>query len=276
MDYMHTTHKLTIILALALASCDVDDPIHHTPYPNHGTITLNVDWSRIGTGIAAPSACTVRVGEYAATLTGTTHTIDNLFEAATYRAYLYNTHGNIAVAGSTATATYPAGNLLDWFFTCAMDAKVEKDAHHTFTARMERQVRQVSFSVTPSGGTTERIESITGTLGGVAGAMNMDSGERSAPTTLALTFEKQDDGTWRTTTRLLGIAGASQPLTTTVTFDDDTPGEMTDTTDIHDQLDDGNDGDIDLGTEIVETPTEAGFTASITGWTEVEGSGKAD
>lgn len=288
---MKTTYILYATLLVLLASCDVDNPIYLTPHPNRGTITLTTDWSKRSAGIDIPASYTVRVGDYSATLTGTTNAIDNLFAPATYRAYIYNTTANIAVNTTVATADYASGTL-GWFFSSAIDAKVEADADQTFTAPMRQQVVEMGFTVTPSGGTTDKIESITGTLGGVAGAMNMDTNTRSAATTINLAFDRQTDGTWLATVRLLGITGNSQPLTTTVKFIDGTPPDVTDTTDINDEIEDnfddngapeepgssGGDGkpDINLGTEIVETPTETGFTATINGWQVQGGKGTAD
>lgn len=285
------TKKILIAVAAAamlLTACDVKDPIYETAHPDHGKITLTTDWSGIGVGITAPQTYMVKVGDYSATVTGHTNTIDNLFVPDTYRAHIHNTADNITVSGTTATADHTAGTL-GWFFSCAMDATIEKDKHHQFTAVMKQQVVEITFTVTPSGGTADKIESITGVLGGVAGAMNIDNGQRSDASSVAMVFVKQPDNAWKATIRLLGIVGDSQPLTTTVKFTGGNPGDVTDTTDIHDEIDDnfgddggpvtpgdGGDTDIDLGTEIIETPTGAGFAATITGWGKKTGTGIAN
>lgn len=290
-----------VAAVLLLYACDVKDPIYETDHPGYGKITLTTDWSNRTSGVEVPASYTVKVGEYSATVSGSTNTINNQFAPDTYRAYIYNTVDNIAVNGTTTTvasAAAPAGqtgafvnNAPGWFFSSALDAKIEADKHHEFIAVMRQQVVELSFTVTPSGGTADKIESITGVLGGVAGAMNIDNGERSASSSVAMNFAKQPDGTWKATVRLLGIVGDSQPLTTTVKFTGGNPGDVEDTTDIHDEIDDNfgdgggpvdpgsggsTPGDIDLGTEIVETPTETGFTATIKPWTKVTGSGIAD
>ena len=286
--------------AMMLTACDVKDPIYETDHPGQGKITLTTDWTNRTTGVEVPASYTVKVGEYSATVNGATNTINNMFAPDTYRAYIYNTTEGIDVNGSAATviaATAPTGqtgafinNSPGWFFSSALDAKIEADKHHDFTAVMRQQVVELSFTVTPSGGTADRIESITGVLGGVAGAMDIDTGERSAASSAAMNFAKQPDGTWKATIRLLGIVGNAQPLTTTVKFTGGNPADVEDTTDIHDEIDDnfgdgggpadpgsgGSQPDIDLGTEIVETPTGASFTATITPWTKVTGSGIAD
>ena len=85
--------KIVFIALLAVpAGCDVKDPIYDTPHPEHGTVTLTADWSGIGEGLTAPASYTVAAtpataaatGEYTATLTGTTATLDHLFEPGKY------------------------------------------------------------------------------------------------------------------------------------------------------------------------------------------------
>ena len=278
--------KLFLLIALlgivlSLGSCAIDDPIHDTDHPDHGKITLTVDWGRILSGQTAASSYHVSVGGYTATLTGTTNTIDNLFVPGTYRGYVYNTSDGITVSGTTASVSpmdgIPSGNYFannpGWFFTSVVDATIEKGKNHDFTAVMISQVREITFTVTPSGGTTDKIATISGTLGGIAGSMNIETDARSNSGTVILTFAKQANGTWQATIRVLGIVGAEQLLTTTVTFTQDSGLDpITDETNIHDPLEDhydGTDPNLNLGTEIIVTPTGATFTSTIIGWTVI-------
>lgn len=291
-----TANKLTTAIAagaILLTACQTKDPVYETDHPEHGKIILTTDWTERGSGVEIPASYTVRVGEYSTTLSGTTNTIDHLFAPGTYRTYVYNTPQDVTVSGITVTVAAVDAYISSapgWFFSSVLDAKVEADTDHDLTAVMQQQMREITFTVTPSGGTPDKIESITGVLGGVAGAMDMDNGKRSSASSVAMNFTKGTDGEWTATIRLLGITGDEQPLTTTVKFIGGHPGDLTDTTDIHDKINDsfddngapttpGGDGsqpDIDLGTEIVETPTETGFTATIKPWEKVMGTGTAD
>lgn len=286
-----TMKKLPVMAAVAtmlLTACCVKDPIYETPHPNYGRITLTTDWSNIDAELSVPENYLVRVGEYSTTVTGYTNTIDNLFIPDTYQVYVYNTADNITVRGTVVTANYMTGTL-GWFFSHAMKATIERDKHHEFTAVMRQQVIEMSFTITPQGGITDRIESITGVLGGVAASMDMKTEERSAKTSVAMDFVKQSDGTWKATIRLIGIVGDEQPLTTTIKFIEGFPGDVSNAADIHDKIKDnfGSDGgpvspgggsppDIDLGTTVVEETSEAGFTATITGWKKQTETGTAN
>lgn len=283
-------------IAALLAGCDVKDPIYDTPHPEHGTIALTTDWSGIGEGLTAPANYTVAVtpaaaaatGGYTATLTGTTATLDHLFEPGKYSIYAYNTAEHIAVTGTVASveaASAPAGqtgafvgNAPGWLFASAMDATIEADKEHAYTAVMQQQVRQLTLIIEPTGGTTDRVESITGTLSGVAGTLDIDNDTHGSPSNVAMTFSKITEGTdagkYAATVRLLGTAGTQQQLTATIAFTDGSPASVTLTSDLTTALAAFNADrrkPLTLGGSVVETPTGAGFSATITGWTPVHG-----
>lgn len=279
---------LTGCAALLLAACDVKDPIHDTPHPDHGKITLTTDWSERGTGIDIPASYTVKVGEYSATVSGATNTIDNLFLPDTYRAYIYNTAEHITVSGTVVTVAGTAGNVdgvgafvhnaPGWLFTSTVDATIEKDTDHELTAAMQQQVRQLTLVIEPTGGTPERIESISGYLSGAASTLNIDNGTHGNASNVALEFAPittgADAGKWSAAVRLLGTAGAQQRLIATIKFTGGSPGGLTLDSDLSADLSAFNTDKktpLTLGGKVVETPTGIGFTATITGWEEVPG-----
>ena len=80
---MKTTIKLLCIWVLIfLAGCDVKDPIYNTDHPENGKVTLATDWSARTAGIDIPASYTVTVGEYSATVSNATNTLDNLSNRA--------------------------------------------------------------------------------------------------------------------------------------------------------------------------------------------------
>lgn len=283
--------------ALSLAACDVKDPIYNTPHPEHGKITLTTDWDGIGEGLTAPAAYTVATlpaaasaatGGYTATLNGTTNTLDHLFDPGAYRILVYNTPEHITVSSTTASveaATPSAGlsgtfvhNAPDWLFASATDAVIEADKEHAVAAVMQQQVRELTLIIEPTGETTDRIESITGTLSGVASSLNFADGTHAAPANVAMTFSKitsgTDAGKWSATVRLLGTAGAEQRLAATITFTDGNPEPVNFDSDLTSVLATFNADKrkpLTLGGSVVETPTGAGFGATIDDWTTVDG-----
>lgn len=290
--------------AILLAACDVKDPIYNTAHPEHGTITLTTEWDGIGEGLTVPAAYTVATlpaaasaakDGYTATLNGATNTLDHLFEPGTYRLRVYNTPQHITVDGATVTVAAATGNadgvgqfvqeMPGWLFTGATDIPTEADAEHACTVAMQQQVRQLTLVIEPAGGSTDRIVSIEGRLSGVASTLDMDNGTHAAPQNVALAFAKvtsgADAGKWSATVRLLGVAGNGQKLHATVFFKDNNPAPMpftgTDSsegTDLTAELATFNADKrtpLTLGGRMMETPTGAGFTATITDWTPVDG-----
>lgn len=282
-------------IATLLAACDVKDPIYNTPHPNTGTVTLTTDWSGIGEGLTAPAQYKVVAGDFNATCNGTTNALNNQFTPGTHNLYAYNTPEHIAVEGTTASVeavTSPAGqsgtfihNAPGWLFTSATEARIEADTDHDFTAVMQQQVRQLTLIIEPTGGTTDRIERIEGCLTGAASTLDFADGgaTHALPANVELHFARiasgTDAGKWTATVRLLGTAGTEQRLHAQIHFANNSPAAITLDSDLTTELAGFNGNKrtpLTLGGRMVETPTEAGFGATITNWTPVTGSGTAD
>ena len=111
--YMKNSITLLCVWAtvLLLAGCDVKDPIYNTPHPDKGQITLTTDWTRRTTGVDIPANYTVASGEYMATVSDATNTLDRLFEPGVCHLRVYNTPEHITVSGSVATVAGASGNV---------------------------------------------------------------------------------------------------------------------------------------------------------------------
>lgn len=277
----------TILAALAFvpAACDVKDPIYNTPHPEHGSLTLTTDWSAIGEGLTAPAGYTVAVGDYSATLSGAVNLLGRLFNPGTYPVIVCNTPEHITVSGTTATvatAADGAGAFVHadpgWLFTSATDAVIAKDAAHSVTAVMQQQVRRLTLIIEPTGNTAGRIDRIEGYLTGAASSLNFADGTHAAPMNVALHFARITDGPnagrWSATVRLLGTAGAQQKMNATICFTGGSPATVPIDSDLTAGLAAFNTDKrtpLTLGASMVETPTGAGFEATITDWATVNG-----
>ena len=276
--------------ALALSGCDVKDPIYNTAHPDKGQITLTTDWTQRTTGVDIPASYTVSVDEYVATVSNATNTLDYFFEPGAYHLRVYNTPEHITVSGTTVTVAGASGNvdgagpfvqeMPGWLFTGVTETTIEADTDHTLTVAMQQQVRQLTLFIEPTGSTTDRIERIEGYLSGVASTLDMDNGTHGTPLNLALAFAKVTEGAnagkWAATVRLLGVAGVQQKLNAKLYFAGGNPKPVTLDSDLTTELAAFNADKhkpLALGGKVVETPTGADFSATITDWTPGNGEG---
>ena len=278
------TSLLAAALLLAATSC-VKDELHDTPHPDTGKITVTADWTDRGNGVDIPAEWTMTMGGYTGTETGETHAPDYLFEPGSYTLAAYNTPENITVSGTIATVAKAHGDAADlfisnapgWLFTSVQEVSIEADIDHELTAAMHQQVRELNIIIEPTGDAKDRIESIEGHLSGAAGAFDFATDTYGAASDVALNFTKitegSDAGKWTATVRLLGITGDTQRLTATLTYADGNPADTGLESDLTAALADFNADKtvpLTLGGTIADTPTEAGFTATIGDWEEVD------
>ena len=277
----YTTTILALALLLTLGGC-VKDELHDTPHPDTGGIAVTADWTDRGEGVDIPAEWTVTMGGYTGTETGATHSPDYLFKPGCYTLAACNTPDGITISGTTATVDAADGGFIadtpGWLFTSVQEVAIEADTDYSLTAVMHQQVRQLTLVIEPAGDAADRIESIEGTLSGAAGSLDFATGTHGTPSELGLHFTKitsgDDAGKWTATVRLLGIAGDAQRLTATLTYTDGNPADTSLESDLTATLDGFNDdktAPLTLGGTIAETPGEAGFTATISGWEEVDG-----
>lgn len=261
--------------ALTLTGC-VKDELFDTPHPGKGRITVTADWSARGEGIAIPESWNLSMGDYHGTETAATHAPEHLFEPGSYSLVAWNPATDISVSGTTASVTSTADGCISgdpgWLFTSVQEVTIEADRDHAFTATMQQQVRQLTLTIRLTGDAAERVEGISGRLSGVAGTMDFASDTYGAPSSVALNFTKitqgENAGAWTATVRLLGITGESQQLTGGITYaGDNLPSTpiASDMTALLAGLNDNNTVPLSLVCDL-ETPTQAGVTATIESW----------
>jgi hypothetical protein len=280
-NYIHVKAVKNIFVIVAvgfgLFSC-VKEPLYNTDHPDHGRISLTTDWTDRGEDIDIPDNYSLKLGDYTTTLSGTTNEINNYFLAGSYHINIWNTASNILVAGNTATAGY--GAEPGWFFTGSLDLVVENDRDHAFTVPMRQQVRRLTLVLEVTGSAKDKITAIDATLSGMAGAIDIDNGNPVGnAVTLSPVFGKQADGKYSAVIRLLGITGNAQTLTLALSFSDGNSPGITTSCDLSDQLADFNidkKTPLSLRSLLLVTPSESGFSATISEWTVNTGSAIAD
>lgn len=296
---IYKTSLLAAVLLLAATSCAKKE-VHSTIHPDTGKITVTADWSDRGDGVGIPAEWTVAMGDYTGTETGETHAPDYLFNPGEYTLAVYNIPENITIDGTVAkvsassgvssddSETYlntdnSAGEYIDsnpgWLLASAQKVTVEADTDYELTAEMHQLVRQLTFVIEPTGDASGMIESIEGSLSGAAGTLDFATGTYGAASDVALHFtritEGDNAGKWTATVRLLGVTG-EQRLTATLTYTDGNPRPTSIESDLTAALKDFNSDKTEpltIGGTAAETPTEAGMTATITGWKKIDSGG---
>ncbi|MGC3978601.1 MAG: hypothetical protein QM751_10445 [Paludibacteraceae bacterium] len=155
--------KILLLLAIAaMTSCTIVD----LEEPLKGNITLVTDWSKCTSGIEQPTSYSVIVNNQMLNYTQATNLLPEL-TAGNYSIHIYNTPEKISIVGTTtsvATANHQVDPLPGWLFTATTQAIYADFKVETITAVMQQQVRQLTITLKPEGGTIGRIASISAIL----------------------------------------------------------------------------------------------------------------
>lgn len=281
------TIPLLTMLLLAVANSCVEDELHDTPHPGTGQVAVTADWSGRGEEVEVPAEWNVAMGEYSGKESGERHVAGVFFEPGDYTLAAYNAPEGITIEGTIATVAPEAGDgegtfvtgAPGWLLTAVREVSVEADTDHEVSVVMQQQVRQLTLVIEATGDAAERVEAIEGRLSGVAGTLDFATGTHGKASEVGLHFtrimEGEDAGKWRATARLLGVTG-EQWLRATLSYAEGNPGPTSMESDLTGALKAFNgekDEPLVLGGRMVETPTEAGVEAGITGWETIDGGG---
>jgi hypothetical protein len=265
---------------MAAASACVKVNWNNTNHPDYGMLTLTTLWDDRGEGIDIPGSYSVRATHISSEqvkltgLSGTVNLLDQLYPAGEYLIHVYNEADNITVNGTTATTDYAAGNP-GCLFTGTGNITLKKDKDHFHAVAMHQRVRRLALELNVMGDAAHRIGRIEATLSGVAGAINIETGNpEGKPVTVTLPFT-QTDGKYVAEISLAGVEGSTQILALTLHFANGTPSTHTLESDLSDRLETFNADrktPMTLAAILTVTPSQAGFSTVIDKWTENGGS----
>lgn len=265
----------TALAAVMLTACYKVD-IHDTDHPDAGKLTLTTDWTNRTDGIVVPASYTAECVEPSGkvTLTGTTVEYPNLFVPGTYTLNIYNTADKITISGTVATVQ-AAGSGIDpqpgFQFWGSIIKTIEADKDYSETVLMNQITRQLNFDLTIAEGDPARIQSITATLAGVAGAWDCKANTPSGAATTTVPVFTRTGNKLTAAIRLLGMSGTAQTLTLNLTFTDGDTQQIV--SDIASQLAAFNSDKVQplTLTGNLNTPIASGQSGNITDWTSVAG-----
>ena len=265
-----------IFFLCLLSSCGKDE-VYNTPHPDRGAVTVSL------TGLAADDNYVLDINGKAADITGSPFTYPDLFLPGTYSLVLYNRAEGFTFDGRMAQVHTEDGKtradgasiipLPGYLKTVSLEIAVVADDTLRVYPSPQQRVRDLHIEFRVTQGRPERIQSVTGTLGGIAGVLDMEAGQTTGEAvSTAVAFTREGD-MLTADARLLGTMGTVQTLVLDIAFTDDGRTQRT-KVDLTDALATFND-DMTAGfrvTGTLETPVgmeEA--TAEITGWETVDG-----
>ena len=262
--------------AVLLSSC-VKDTLYDTPHPDKGAVTISL------TGLSADDNYVLDMDGKVADITGSPFTNPDLLNPGTHSMVIYNRVEGFTFDGRMARVNALNGKsradgasvipLPGYLKTVSQEITVTADDTLRITPSPQQRVRDLHIEFTVTQGRPELIQTVTGTLSGIAGAFDMEAGQTTGePTSTVFSFTRDGDKL-TADARLLGTMGAVQILVLDIAFVDGGRTQRTEV-DLTEALADFN-GDMTTAyrvTGTLETPVgmeEA--TAEIAGWETVDG-----
>lgn len=242
---------------LSLASCvkdklyllPDDDPDYFNPDEwKEGTMVVSTDWSRTDLGTIPSDNYYLRLSDNTYTVSGATNTFRHL-HPEDYKVIAYYDPTGITIANNIATVDNEAdGTLLRMpgmlMVSDYRDAKVMRGDTTYVNLTMRQLVHEVNVTIYMRPGDENLISNITGSIDGIAQAVDITSGivtsNYNSVITLPLTLKYVDyNGTdeslkgqqvpaYNCTIRIIDIIEASsQPMELTIVYNDGTEEKRT-------------------------------------------------
>ena len=262
--------------AVLLSSC-VKDTLYDTPHPDKGAVTISL------TGLSADDNYVLDMDGKVADITGSPFTNPDLLNPGTHSMVIYNRAEGFTFDGRMARVNAPDGKsradgasvipLPGYLKTVSQEITVTADDTLHLTPAPQQRVRDLHIEFTVTQGRPELIQTVTGTLSGIAGAFDMEAEQTTGePASTAVAFTRDGDKL-TADARLLGTMGAVQTLVLDIAFVDGGRTQRTEV-DLTEALADFN-GNMTDGYRVTGTlETPVGMeesSAEITGWETVDG-----
>lgn len=267
----------TLTFAVTMTGC-VKDELFNTPHPDKGAVVLDMD------GLHGGDGYTVDIDGRTFETTGSTFTVPDLFEPGTHSITVYNRPEGFSVEGLVArvapfgAAVRSADGLIHplpgYLHSGTRQIEVTADDSLKVEMSVSQRVRDLLLELTVTEGDPERIASVRGTLSGIAGAFDLAAQQTTGEAvSTAVEFTRTRDR-MTADARLLGVMGDRQTLAIDILFTDGRT--QTTESDLTDYL---KDFDSDMTetfrlTGDLNTPVEAGISATIDNWQPGNGSGE--
>ena len=277
-NIMTTTYKLLtaiLVSSIALTSC-VKDDLFDTPHPAHGVVVVSADFTERSAGADIPVEYLLHhtccgVNAESAMPVGEARPIPELFAPKSHSLLAWTGCSGMTAVDGIVTADETAPGMINpmpgYLFATIHEISVVRDDTLHVTLPMAQRNGDLRIELTVSEGNPALIESVTGTLTGVAAAFDLSSQQTSgAAKATHMDFSRIDDKL-TAKARLLGFIAESPTFTLHIKYTDGRSQT----------LENGNFADAvrEFGDKMTETfvltnklktPIEAGMSATIEDW----------
>lgn len=267
---------LGIATAGLLFSC-VKDEIYNTPHPDKGAVVFLLE------GLNLDEGYVVEIDGHTADMTATPFVYPDILAPGTYSVVIYNRADGFTFEGRTAhhqsrsdEGRADASPLIpqpEHLRTGCVQITVLPDDSLRVSPDVEQRTRDLNFELEITQGRPELIQSVTGTLTGVARSFDIEQNVTTGDAaSIQFPFTRQGDKL-TADVRLLGTMGAVQTLVLDIVFTDGGRTQRTEVA-LTEAL---ADFDSDMTTAYcvtgtLETPVGMEeVSTEITGWETVEG-----
>lgn len=267
----------TLTFAVAMTGC-VKDELFNTPHPDKGAVVLDIG------GLPGGDGYTVDIDGRTFETTGSAFTVPDLFEPGTHAVTVYNRPEGFSVEGLVARVA-PLGAavraadgfihpLPGYLYSGIRQIEVVADDSLKVEMSVSQRVRDLLLELTVTEGDPERIVSVEGTLSGIAGAFDLAAQQTTGEAVSTVVEFTRTGDKLTADARLLGVTGNRQTLVIDIVFTDGR--KQTTESDLTDYLKDFG-GDMTEAFRLtgdLNTPVEAGMSATIDNWQPGNGGGE--
>lgn len=268
---------VTLTFAVAMTGC-VKDELFNTPHPDKGAVVLDIG------GLPGGDGYTVDIDGRTFETTGSAFTVPDLFEPGTHAVTVYNRPEGFSVEGLVARVA-PLGAavraadgfihpLPGYLYSGTRQIEVVADDSLKVEMSVSQRVRDLLLELTVTEGDPERIVSVEGTLSGIAGAFDLAAQQTTGEAVSTVVEFTRTGDKLTADARLLGVTGNRQTLVIDIVFTDGR--KQTTESDLTDYLKDFG-GDMTEAFRLtgdLNTPVEAGMSATIDNWQPGNGGGE--
>lgn len=270
-------YALTAAFLMLLSSC-VKHDIYNTEHPDKGALVVTADFSNRSSDANVPASYIIKVGDVEQTVSGTTNVFNKLLDPMTYNLLVYNQPEGITVNGTVATVNsvqtksrasgYEIEATPDYLFGAYRQVTIAEDDTTWVTVTMKQYVKLLNITLKVKSGDYDRIAKVECTLNGIVTSVDLATGILGESSAFVSNDMDVADDYLTTLFRILGVnTSDKQILSVKITYTNGDEDVIE--SDISDVID--NDNSVININGNLNLPSEAGISATIDGWQQVNG-----